>query len=323
MRRSRGPGAVAAGVAAAIWPLAVAAAVNLDALWDFGQPQQSERRFRQALGRAVGDDALVLRTQIARSLGLQKRFEAAHRELDDLERPALDAAAEVRVRLWLERGRVHRSSGRPDLGLPWFRVAFDLAEAEALQDLAGDALHMVALALPPGDEQMATHRRTVGYARSASDPKARRWEGAALNNLGDAERNAGRLEAALATFRESRAAYERQRSPGGERIARWQVANVLRLMGRVDEALAMQQQLETEHERGGGSDACCTRPAASRRSPGAIANAPRPFEPAADTRGGYPRVGERMRYEAASSSVYSACGPDCSACPRNCAGCLR
>ena len=254
MNRGSGHRSAVAGVAAAMLPLAVAAAVNLDALWDYGQPQQSERRFRQALARTAGDDALVLRTQIARALGLQRRFEAAHLELDAIESAALDAAADVRVRLWLERGRVHRSSGRPELALPWFQRAFALAEAEALQDLAGDALHMVALAVPPGDGQMAAHRRMVDYARAASDPRARRWEGAALNNLGDAERKAGRLDAALDSFRASRVAYERQRSPGGERIARWQVANVLRLLGRLDEALAMQRQLEAEHQRGGGSD---------------------------------------------------------------------
>jgi Flp pilus assembly protein TadD len=50
-------------------------------------------------------------------------------------------------------------------------------------------------------------------------------------------------------------AYERQRGVGGERIARWQIARVFRLLGRHDEALAMQQQLETEHQRGGSSDA--------------------------------------------------------------------
>lgn len=238
------------------WPLLAGAAVNVDALWDFGQPQVSERRFRQAINRATGEDLLVLRTQLARSLGLQKRFEAAHQELDALEAAAQDASAEVRVRLWLERGRVYRTAGEPARGLPLFRRAFELAEAEAeaLQDLAGDALHMVALAMPPGDEQMQAHRRMLAWARAASDPKARHWESAALNNLGDALRQAGDLQQSLVVFGESRLVYERQRSPGRERIARWQIANVLRLLGRLDEALAMQQQLEAEHARGAGSD---------------------------------------------------------------------
>lgn len=233
------------------------AAVDLDALWDFGQPVQSERRFRQALERQASpqsEDALVLRTQLARSLGLQQRYSAAHNELDAVELHAGEASPEVRVRLWLERGRVHRSAGDPARGLPLFEQAWALAEAEALWGLAGDALHMVALALPPGEAQLAAHERMVAFARGTTDPRARRWEGAALNNLADAHRRAGRLEQALAVFRESRLAYERQRSLGAERIARWQIAHTLRLMGRLDEALALQQALEQEHARGGSQD---------------------------------------------------------------------
>ena len=42
------------------------AAVDVDALWNFNDPAASEARFRAALTVAKGDDALVLRTQIAR-----------------------------------------------------------------------------------------------------------------------------------------------------------------------------------------------------------------------------------------------------------------
>jgi hypothetical protein len=230
------------------------AAVDVDALWDFGQVAASERRFRQAISKAQGDDLLLLRTQLARSLGLQKRFDAAHAELDAVAAQAATADVEVRVRLMLERGRVWRSSGEPARGLPLFESAFELADAEALYGLAADALHMVALALPAGAAQQAANQRVVSYARAATDPRAKRWEGQALNNLGDSLRSAGQLEASLLAFRESREVFARQRSPGGERIARWQVANVLRLLGRMDEALKMQQQLEAEHERGGSSD---------------------------------------------------------------------
>ena len=58
-----------AGVAAAC--LAVlggsAMAIDLTPLWDHAQPAVSEERFRAALGTASGDDALMLRTQIART----------------------------------------------------------------------------------------------------------------------------------------------------------------------------------------------------------------------------------------------------------------
>ena len=96
------------------------AAIDVDALWNYADPAASETRFRQALAGATGDDALVLRTQIARTYSLRARFDEAQRELDEIE-PALAAAGvESRVRgPWCRdaRGfaaaRRGRWSGRP------------------------------------------------------------------------------------------------------------------------------------------------------------------------------------------------------------------
>ena len=62
-----------AGACAALLAVNVAAAMDLDALWNFDDPAQSEQRFRDALAAATGDDAFVLRTQIARTYGLRGR----------------------------------------------------------------------------------------------------------------------------------------------------------------------------------------------------------------------------------------------------------
>lgn len=222
------------------------AAVDLDALWNFDDPAASETRFRAALAGAQGDDALVLRSQIARTFGLRQRFGDAHRELDAIE-PALAAAGvEPRVRAWLERGRTFRSAGQLAEARPLFTRAFAAADAARLERLAADALHMLALAETALDERIAWNRRTIDYARRASDPKARAWEAAALNNIGSDLREAGRLDESLATFREAQAAYERSGRAAGARVARWQVANVLRLLGRADEALSMQLALERD-----------------------------------------------------------------------------
>ena len=54
-------------------PVAATATVDLAALWDFGNPALSEQRFREALAAAERDgrrdDALILQTQVARTLG--------------------------------------------------------------------------------------------------------------------------------------------------------------------------------------------------------------------------------------------------------------
>jgi hypothetical protein len=233
---------------------AVMAAVDVDALWDFGDPAASEQRFRAALDAAQGDDRLVLRTQIARTYSLRGRFAEAEAELDAIA-PALAAAgAEPRVRALLELGRSRRSAGRPDEALPLFRQAFELADGARLEALAADALHMVALAVQPLDERLDGHRRTAEYARAAADPRARRWEGPALNNLGSDLRDAGRLDESLAAFEAAQAVFDRLGGPLQRRIARWQVANLLRLRGQADEALAMQLALERDSAAAGAPD---------------------------------------------------------------------
>jgi tetratricopeptide (TPR) repeat protein len=231
------------------------AAVDVDALWNYADPAASEARFRAALATAQGDDALVLRTQIARTLGLRQRFVEALRELDAVEAELASAGAAPRVRAALERGRTLRSSGRAADSMAHFERAFAAAEAARLERLAGDALHMLALVAPTLEQRIEWNRRTIDYARRAADPKARGWVAPALNNIGNDLRQARRLDESLLTFREALAAFERHGSAGEIRIARWQVANVLRLQGKVDEALAMQLALERDAAAAGQPDA--------------------------------------------------------------------
>jgi tetratricopeptide (TPR) repeat protein len=223
-----------------------AAAVDIDALWSFDDPAASEARFRAALAGARGDEALSLRTQIARTLGLRQLYAQAHAELDAIEPALATAGAEPRVRALLERGRTLRSSGKALEGLPLFERAFTLADGARLERLAADALHMVALAAPDLEERIAWNRRTIDYARRAADPRAQGWQAAAHNNIGSDLREAGRLDEALAAFGQAQAAYERSGRAERVRVARWHVGNTLRLLGRRDEALASMLALERD-----------------------------------------------------------------------------
>ncbi|MBK6472340.1 MAG: TfoX/Sxy family DNA transformation protein [Betaproteobacteria bacterium] len=64
-----------------------AMAIDLAPLWDFERPDVSEQRFRNALEKAAGDDALILRTQIARTYGLRKDFDGARKLLRRSSQP--------------------------------------------------------------------------------------------------------------------------------------------------------------------------------------------------------------------------------------------
>src|SRR3954451_12205042 len=103
---------------------------DLDALWDFSDPQASEARFRNAAA-AGGTTGLLASTQLARALGLQERFEEAHAVLDAADAATGDArgaaAPQLRARSALERGRLWRSAGDTAAARPFFEVAATVA----------------------------------------------------------------------------------------------------------------------------------------------------------------------------------------------------
>ncbi len=221
--------------------------VDLDALWDFSDPATSEGRFREAVDRAESaSEALIIRTQIARALGLQRRFDEAHAELDEVERGVGGSRDEARGRLALERGRVHNSSGRSEASIPCFTEAMDLASASGLDALAVDAAHMLGIA-EPDDAGEPWTRRAIEMAEASIDPKARRWRGSLLNNLGWARFEAGDATEALRCFEAALDARIEAGAPEPIRIARWCVARAQRELGRADEALKALRDLEREY----------------------------------------------------------------------------
>lgn len=140
---------------------------NLQSLWDYDDPAASEFRLRRALGDAVAagacEYAAELRTQIARTYSLRGRFDDAHAVLDDLE-PQINAdMPRARIRLLLERGRTLNSAGDLESARSLFLEAWNLARSEALDGLAVDAAHMIALASAP-EEAIEWNRRALEVA---------------------------------------------------------------------------------------------------------------------------------------------------------------
>jgi hypothetical protein len=160
---------------------------------------------------------------------------------------------EIDVRALLEMGRITNAKGSPDLARELFEPAFTGATNHQFEHLAVDALHMLAIVAPPA-EQEALNRRALELAAGASDPRARDWRASLLNNLGWAIFERGEFPAALAVFEDALAARIEQGKPANIQIARWCVARTMRALGRLDEALAIQQSLAAEHDAAGTSD---------------------------------------------------------------------
>lgn len=221
-------------------------AADIEALWDYNQPAASEVRFREALKGESGDDALELETQIARTFSLRREFTQAHALLDTIEKRLSERARPaLRVRYLLERGRTFRSAGEAAKARPLFLDAWTIADKEKIVLLAIDAAHMMGI-VESGDEAQRWNERAMAYAMSSNVPRAIRWRGSLANNMGHTERERGNLEAAMKQFRASLTAFQLTRSDSQIRMAQWQIANVLRLQKRYDEALAAQLAIEKD-----------------------------------------------------------------------------
>ena len=259
---------------------------HFDALWDYSQPAKTEQTFRHVLQQTLQTAPAAYRaelwTQIARAQGLQRQFDAAHATLDQVERQLATACAAdvpagaeaaaaghaadvvradggaadaahardfqvVRVRYLLERGRVFNSSRQPERARPLFLGAWELARRIGRDDYAVDAAHMLGIIEPPAEAQ-AWNERAYALAESSPQPGARRWRASLANNLGWACHARGEYGRALELFERAL----RLRQEQGDRrlihVARWCVARCLRSLGRVEEALAMQRELEADEQ---------------------------------------------------------------------------
>ncbi|HCB02596.1 MAG TPA: hypothetical protein DEP19_09455 [Anaerolineae bacterium] len=236
--------------------------LDFDSLWDYSNPQETEIKFREVLKQIPETESahLELLTQIARTQGLQRKFDEAHQTLDEVEK-RLKEESKVKVRYLLERGRVFNSSKHPDKAKPLFEQAFELAKKLKEDNYAVDAIHMLAIVSDPADS-LNLNLQAIAYAESSPDEKARDWLGSLYNNTGWSYHDTGDYESALKIFEKAEAfrrlALSRVEVSKNDasrlRIAIWTVARCLRSLNRVDEALSKQMQLLKEFESVGETD---------------------------------------------------------------------
>ena len=237
---------------------------DFDSLWDYNNPAQTEAKFRDLLPAAEksGDSTYLaeLKTQIARTLSLQQKFDEAHAVLDEVDSaiavekaragsagasPSQEHWDRIRVRYLLERGRTFNSAKQKDKALPLFEDAWNLASGAGFDAYAVDAAHMLAIAAPP-EQVMEWNQRALVLAEKSSEPKARKWRGSLFNNIGWDYFSQSKYDSALDMFEQAVRARIEQEQPAEVRVAKWCVAKTLRMMGQVDSALVMQQMLEIE-----------------------------------------------------------------------------
>jgi tetratricopeptide (TPR) repeat protein len=240
-----------------------ALAIDIAPLWDFARPDISEQRFRNALEKADGDDALILRTQIARTYGLRKDFDGARKLLREIEPAVGTAGPEAKIRFHLELGRTFASAAHSARLLTSdakaqarqeYDRALELARAAKLDGLAIDAIHMFAFIDTAPADQLKWGEAALQVSLSSQQPDARRWEASIRNNIGYALHQLGRYDEALSQLQMALALREQGTNPEATHVARWMVARTLRSLGRDDEALRIQLALEKDADAVGKPD---------------------------------------------------------------------
>lgn len=221
-------------------------------LWNFDDPAASAQSFeaQAATAERRGDrhcqgQAL---TQVARALGLQRKFDEAESLLERAKSILPQDAHAGHILYLLESGRLQNSSGQPDDARPLFIEAYDQALAHGQDNLAVDAAHMVAITeIKTPDLAMEWNQKALRLAEASRAPQARRWLGSLYNNIGWTHFDRKEYAEALAMFERGVAFRKQAAELKPLLIARWSVGRVLRELGRVSEALELQRAVERDY----------------------------------------------------------------------------
>lgn len=228
---------------------------DFNSLWDYAKPEETRQRFIDWLEQTDDgldlDTRLQVRTQIARTHSLAAEFEQAHNVLDTVQNELSANTPLARIRYHLERGRTFNSADNKAQAREHFIQAYELADQAGNDNYRIDAAHMMAIAESDLDSRLAWNDKGLKAARMSDDPAARKWIGVFHNNSGWDLFEAERYDEALQQFELCRDFHQQQGNGSNLDIARWSIAKTYRYLGRVDEALAIQQDLL---KQGGGKD---------------------------------------------------------------------
>lgn len=227
---------------------------DFDKLWDYDNPSETEKKFKELIPVLKDSENksayLQLLTQTARTLGLQMKFEEAHKLLDEVEPMITDEFYVAKIRYMLERGRTFRSSKQVEKSRELFLKAYDLALKHNEDNYAIDAAHMLGI-IEPFKEAQEWNELAMKLAEKTKDERAKKWLGPLFNNTAWNYHDNKEYDKALEIFRKNVDFHTKKESKQQLIIAKWSVARALRSLDRTDEAIEMQLSLLKEIEEKG------------------------------------------------------------------------
>lgn len=219
---------------------------KLYSAWNYSKPAETEIRFREFLAEATSPaEQAEIRTQLARSVGLQRRFDEAHEILNQADAQITNDMPVVKVRALLERGRVYNSSGNAEQAREYFLAAFEAGKQCNHDDYTVDAAHMMGI-ITKAEESLQWNELAISIAQNTEQEMAKRWLASLLNNTGWTYFSMGNYARALELFNDALEYRRKQNNIVEIHIAQWCVAKTLRMLGNVEESLSMQHAMLAE-----------------------------------------------------------------------------
>lgn len=222
-----------------------------DSLWDYSDPATTEQKFRELMENndTLSDISyyLQLLTQIARTYSLRRLFAESQNILDEIKTALGEKNGPEHLRYHLEQGRVYNSSGDKIKARVEFEKALSMSDEVGHDFHTIDTMHMLAIVSKP-DEAIEWNKKAMHKAETSKEERAQNWLGSLYNNLGwdyFAKKDFKTAHSILQKGWDWQVAKGREKQAN---IAKWSVARTLRAMGKIKEALIMQQELEIENK---------------------------------------------------------------------------
>ena len=244
---------------------------SLDQYWDLDHPDRVEATFRDLLrvakekGTTPPDHLIELLTQLARAQGMQGKLPSAETTLREAEELlALNAdrcSVGARISFLLEKGRIHYLEKTPAIARPLLVEAWTLAGKHAEDFYSIEIAQLLARIEPPKVQKDWT-LKALSLAEDSSSERVKQCLCTIYTTLGWHFFELRQYDKALELFKKALVRLEGELpasihpSITGRKIvtAKSSIGKMLRLQGRFEEALAIQQDVLAEVDRAGRKD---------------------------------------------------------------------
>lgn len=236
---------------------------DLDRLWNVSDPRASEEAYRRLLPQAeqlAGQDRsylIELHSLIGRAVAAQGKYTEARSALAMADKILQEQQAAYRVsakiRWLLETGRLCILEKIPSQARPCFVEAWTLAIHSGEDSFAVEVALMMA-AIEPQKLQQEWVAKAIRLAEKSPQANAKRWLGTLYSAMGWRFYDARQYDASLEIFQKALSHLNLHGEKREIFVAKWSIGKLLRSMGKLEEALLIQQALLAELGIGGPRD---------------------------------------------------------------------